>query len=161
MAASAPPGVWGSPPCARARASAHERVPRRPPTPARRSSHLTELPALLPAPAAPAHRPSSSPPVTSAAPPPWSPWPPTSRDSVVYAATCPKLGGIGVVLKVYDKSKISAIKNRSVRREARIMRFLTDARWGQRRRGKGGRGQGGKEGGRTGTSCTAPAALLP
>jgi hypothetical protein len=48
---------------------------------------------------------------------------------VVYAATCPKLGGMPVVLKVYDKSRISAIKNRSVRREARIMRFLTDARW--------------------------------
>lgn len=52
----------------------------------------------------------------------------TCRDSVVYAATCAKLGGGGVVLKVYDKARISAIKHRSVRREARIMRFLTDAR---------------------------------
>ena len=50
------------------------------------------------------------------------------RDSVVYAATCAKLGGGAVVLKVYDKARISAIKHRSVRREARIMRFLTDAR---------------------------------
>lgn len=47
---------------------------------------------------------------------------------MVYAATCAKLGGVGVVLKVYDKGRISAIKGRSVRREARIMRFLTDAR---------------------------------
>jgi hypothetical protein len=46
----------------------------------------------------------------------------------VYAATCAKLGGGGVVLKVYDKARISAIKHRSVRREARIMRFLTDAK---------------------------------
>jgi hypothetical protein len=30
------------------------------------------------------------------------------------------------VLKVYDKGRISAVKHRSVRREARIMRFLTE-----------------------------------
>jgi hypothetical protein len=30
--------------------------------------------------------------------------------------------------QVYDKAKISAIKHRSVRREARIMRYLTDKR---------------------------------
>lgn len=29
-------------------------------------------------------------------------------------------------LQVYDKSRISTIKHRSVRREARIMRFLTE-----------------------------------
>ncbi|GBF89005.1 aurora like kinase [Raphidocelis subcapitata] len=50
------------------------------------------------------------------------------KDSVVYSATCVKLGGASVVLKVYDKSRISAVKGRSVRREARIMRFLTDSR---------------------------------
>lgn len=50
------------------------------------------------------------------------------KDCVVYAASCEKLGGHSVVLKVYDKSKISAIKHRSVRREARIMRYLTDKR---------------------------------
>eukprot|EP00878_Enallax_costatus_P001420 GHUV01001570.1.p1 GENE.GHUV01001570.1~~GHUV01001570.1.p1 ORF type:complete len:566 (+),score=155.75 GHUV01001570.1:219-1916(+) len=48
------------------------------------------------------------------------------KDCVVYAAICDKLNGASVVLKVYDKSKISAIKQRSVRREARIMRYLTD-----------------------------------
>ena len=53
---------------------------------------------------------------------------PPRRDSVVYSATCPKLGGAAVALKVYDKARISANKSRSVRREARIMRFLTDAR---------------------------------
>lgn len=31
-------------------------------------------------------------------------------------------------MQVYDKCKISAIKHRSVRREARIMRYLTDKR---------------------------------
>lgn len=48
------------------------------------------------------------------------------RDCVVYSATCDKLNGASVVLKVYDKAKISAIKHRSVRREARIMRYLTE-----------------------------------
>jgi len=48
------------------------------------------------------------------------------RDCVVYCAICEKLGGATVVLKVYDKAKISSIKQRSVRREARIMRYLTD-----------------------------------
>ena len=46
----------------------------------------------------------------------------------MYSAVCPKLGGAAVVLKVYDKSKISAVKHRSVRREARIMKYLT-AKW--------------------------------
>ena len=46
----------------------------------------------------------------------------------MYAATCAKLGGAAVALKVYDKSRLSAAKGRSVRREARVMRFLTDAR---------------------------------
>ncbi len=62
---------------------------------------------------------------------------------MVYSATCAKLGGANVVLKVYDKSRISAIKSRSVRREARIMRFLTDARCVGRRRGAAGRHGGG------------------
>eukprot|EP00775_Hariotina_reticulata_P004227 gene4227-4476_t len=48
------------------------------------------------------------------------------KDCVVYSAVCDKLGGATVVLKVYDKAKISSIKQRSVRREARIMRYLTD-----------------------------------
>jgi len=50
------------------------------------------------------------------------------KDCVVYSASCEKLGGHTVVLKVYDKQKISAIKSRSIRREARIMRYLTDKR---------------------------------
>lgn len=53
------------------------------------------------------------------------------KDCVVYSASCEKLGGQSVVLKVYDKAKISAIKHRSVRREARIMRYLTDKRSGE------------------------------
>ena len=48
------------------------------------------------------------------------------RDCIVYSAKCDKLDGITVVLKVYDKSRISPVKHRSVRREARIMRFLTE-----------------------------------
>jgi hypothetical protein len=50
------------------------------------------------------------------------------KDSAVYAAYCPKLGGRGVCLKVYDKGRVSAVKARAVRREARVMRFLTEAR---------------------------------
>jgi hypothetical protein len=52
------------------------------------------------------------------------------KDCVVYAALCEKLdgGASSVALKVYEKAKISAIKHRSVRREARIMRYLTDKR---------------------------------
>jgi hypothetical protein len=50
------------------------------------------------------------------------------RDCVVYAARCQKLGGGTVVLKVYDKSTISAVKHRSIRREARIMRYLTESK---------------------------------
>ncbi|GBF97062.1 aurora-like kinase [Raphidocelis subcapitata] len=49
------------------------------------------------------------------------------KDAVVYSATCPKLGGAPVVLKVYEKAGISAVKHRAVRREARIMRFVTGA----------------------------------
>jgi len=63
-----------------------------------------------------------------------------NRDAVVYSATCPKLGGASVVLKVYDKARISAVKTRSVRREARIMRFITEARCVVRRGGGGGGG---------------------
>jgi hypothetical protein len=42
----------------------------------------------------------------------------------------PTLGAAALTthMQVYDKSKISAIKHRSVRREARIMRYLTDKR---------------------------------
>jgi hypothetical protein len=47
---------------------------------------------------------------------------------VVYAANCPKLNNCMVVLKVYDKTIISAVKQRSIRREARIMRYLTETR---------------------------------
>ncbi len=43
----------------------------------------------------------------------------------MYACTCDKLGGRAVVLKVYDKTKVSAVKHRSIRREARIMKYLT------------------------------------
>jgi hypothetical protein len=52
------------------------------------------------------------------------------RDSLVYSCTCSKLGSRSVVLKVYDKLKISPVKHRSVRREARIMKYLTHKRWG-------------------------------
>jgi hypothetical protein len=51
---------------------------------------------------------------------------------VVYAANCPKLNNCMVVLKVYDKTIISAVKQRSIRREARIMRYLTETRCGSR-----------------------------
>ncbi len=50
------------------------------------------------------------------------------RDCVVYAAKCPRLTGRSVVLKIYDKSKLSAVKQRSVRREARIMKYLSHKR---------------------------------
>ena len=35
------------------------------------------------------------------------------------------MAGKSVVIKVYDKTKISAVKHRSVKREARIMKYLT------------------------------------
>lgn len=52
------------------------------------------------------------------------------KDCVVYSALCQKLdgGNSSVVLKVYEKAQISTIKHRSVRREARIMRYLTEKR---------------------------------
>jgi hypothetical protein len=56
--------------------------------------------------------------------------PPAARDATLYAAACAKLGGARVVLKVYEKARISAAKARSVRREARVMRFVTEARCG-------------------------------
>lgn len=78
------------------------------------------------------------------------------KDSVVYSAACPKLGGATVALKVYDKARISANKSRSVRREARIMRFLTDARCGARRaRGASGWPQRGRPQGRRPTQQPA------
>lgn len=59
------------------------------------------------------------------------------RDAVVYSATCPKLGGAPVVLKVYEKAGISQVKHRAVRREARIMRFVTSAGCAARRGRRG------------------------
>jgi hypothetical protein len=53
----------------------------------------------------------------------------TQRDAVLLAATCAKLGRRAVV-KVYNKATISAGKARSVRREARVMRHLTEERCG-------------------------------
>lgn len=47
------------------------------------------------------------------------------RDSKIYAATCAKLGPKRVAFKAYDAANISAAKQRSVKREARIMKYLT------------------------------------
>ena len=47
------------------------------------------------------------------------------RDSRIYSANCKRMAGKSVVIKVYDKTKISAVKHRSVKREARIMKYLT------------------------------------
>lgn len=47
------------------------------------------------------------------------------RDSKIYAATCVKLGSKRVAFKAYDATNICAAKQRSVKREARIMKYLT------------------------------------
>ncbi len=52
------------------------------------------------------------------------------RDSVIYAAYCPKLGG-KVAVKVYQKSRTSASKLRAIKREAAIMVYLLKKRCGQ------------------------------
>lgn len=54
------------------------------------------------------------------------------RDSVIYAAYCPKLGG-KVAVKVYQKSRTSASKLRAIKREAAIMVYLLKKRWAQER----------------------------
>ncbi len=56
---------------------------------------------------------------------PAAPRPSARRDSRIYSANCKRMGGKSVVIKVYDKTKISAVKHRSVKREARIMKYLT------------------------------------
>lgn len=50
------------------------------------------------------------------------------RDTKIYSATCSKLGNDTVALKVYDKSKLSSMKHRAVKREARIMRQISQRR---------------------------------
>lgn len=53
------------------------------------------------------------------------------RDSVIYAAYCPKLGG-KVAVKVYQKNRTSASKLRAIKREAAIMVYLLKKRFVQR-----------------------------
>lgn len=59
----------------------------------------------------------------------WKQWWPrctfSHRDSIIYAATCYKLGGKVVALKVYERSKLSSSKMRAIRREISIMNYVT------------------------------------
>lgn len=52
------------------------------------------------------------------------------RDSIIYAATCYKLGGKVVALKVYERSKLSSSKMRAIRREISIMNYVTQKKYG-------------------------------
>lgn len=51
------------------------------------------------------------------------------RDSIIYAATCYKLGGKVVALKVYERSKLSSSKMRAIRREISIMNYVTQKKY--------------------------------
>ncbi len=53
----------------------------------------------------------------------------THRDSIIYAATCYKLGGKVVALKVYERSKLSSSKMRAIRREISIMNYVTQKKY--------------------------------
>lgn len=50
-----------------------------------------------------------------------------SRDSIIYAAHCARLGG-QVAVKVYDKARTSASKLRAIKREAAMMVYLSKKR---------------------------------
>ncbi|PRW60302.1 kinase [Chlorella sorokiniana] len=47
------------------------------------------------------------------------------KDTVIYSATCPKLGaGRRVAVKVYDKTKVQATKYRAIKREIAMMMYF-------------------------------------
>ncbi len=60
------------------------------------------------------------------------------QDTLIYSATCPKLGGKRVAVKVYDKTKVQATKYRAIKREiAMMMYFMKLRRAAARGRGLG------------------------
>ncbi|PSC75138.1 exostosin-like glycosyltransferase [Micractinium conductrix] len=46
------------------------------------------------------------------------------KDTLIYSAHCPKLGGRRVAVKVYDKTKVQATKYRAIKREIAMMMFF-------------------------------------
>lgn len=66
---------------------------------------------------------------------------PPRRDTVIYSAVCPKMGGRRVAVKVYDKQKVQPTKYRAIKREIAMMMYFTNKRRG---------GQAGRAGGRAG-----------
>ena len=46
------------------------------------------------------------------------------RDTIIYSAVCPRLGGRTIAVKVYNKEKVSASKLRAIKREIAMMIFF-------------------------------------
>jgi len=46
------------------------------------------------------------------------------RDTIIYSATCPRLGGRTAAVKVYEKSKVAPTKLRAIKREIAMMMFF-------------------------------------
>ena len=47
-----------------------------------------------------------------------------SRDTIIYSATCPRLGGRIAAVKVYDRAKVAPTKLRAIKREIAMMMFF-------------------------------------
>ena len=67
--------------------------------------------------AVPANAPRAAAPPPKADTHPSAPFP-SPRDSIIYQASCPRLGPVPVAVKVYELAALSASKLRAVRREA-------------------------------------------
>ncbi len=52
----------------------------------------------------------------------------TCRDTVIYSASCPKLGNKRVAVKMYDKHKVQPTKYRAIKREIAMMMYFTNKR---------------------------------
>lgn len=57
--------------------------------------------------------------------PPCCAAPAACRDTVIYNATCPKLGCRRVAVKVYDKQKVQSTKLRAIKREIAMMMYFS------------------------------------
>ena len=59
------------------------------------------------------------------------------QDTLIYSATCAKLGGRRVAVKVYDRTKVQATKYRAIKREIAMMMFFQRQRCACARLGGG------------------------
>jgi len=75
----------------------------------------------------PANAPRAAAPPPKADTHPSAPFP-SPRDSIIYQASCPRLGPVPVAVKVYELAALSASKLRAVRREAAMMIYLKRSR---------------------------------